>query len=201
MFQSAMAITDAYNRELEKINTLRNLRKIHIDDEGKMVINDDLYAPVLYHTTDPRSRPQMTHNVQPPLRDIRTAPIETRQLSEKLNSDLVDSGNNSMTESTDTAQLEEIPLYEDGPMEGQDNRYNEDMNNERGNNQQTIDGQTDQENVGIFGNMKRMLASFFETFDESDGESATTEGINFLNNVRKNSKRLKLVEHLSSQLM
>ena len=188
MFQSAAAITDTYNRELEKINTLRNLRKIHIDDEGKMVINDDLYAPVLYHTAEPRPRPQVTHNVHPPLRDSRTVPMETRQLSEQLNSDLVDSGNNSMTESTDTAQLEEIPLFEDGQVEGHDNRYNEDMYKGRaiiGNDQPTIDGQTDQENVGIFGNMKRMLASFFETFDESDGESATTEGINFLNNAQQ----------------
>ena len=179
MFQSCTQMADAYNLEAEKINTLRNLRKIHIDDEGKMVINDDLYAPILYHTADTRPRPKPPHHVQPPIRNMRSESKDSRKLSEQVNSDLVDSGNNSMTESNDTAQLEEIALLEEGQMEGHDNRYNDDVNRERTilTDQQLMEGQVDQENTGIFGNMKRMLASFFETFDESDAESATTEGI------------------------
>ncbi len=184
MFQSAMAITDVYDREAEKINTLRNLRKIHIDDEGKMVINDDMYAPILYHTADQRPRPQVPHNVQPPI--IRDAcarfsqPGENRNQCEQIKNDLVDSGNNSMTESTtDTGQLEEIPLCEDCHAEDRDNTINEDINKDEAdfcNSQPGPDGQPGPDAVGIFGNMKRMLASFFETFDESDEDSATTEG-------------------------
>ena len=187
MFQSAMAITDEYEREVEKINTLRNLRKIHIDDEGKMVVNDDLYAPILYHTRDSRPRLQVKHSVQPPPTDTRAVPI----ISEQLKSDLVDSGNNSMTESTDTGQLDDILLFEDGRIEDYDNICNEDMNKvetNKDNIQTTVDDHVNPEYVGIFGNMKRMLASFFEAFDESDGDSATTEGINFQNK----SEKLKL---------
>ena len=184
MFQSCTQMADAYNLEAEKINTLRNLRKIHIDDEGKMVINDDLYAPILYHTAETRPRSQLPHHVQSPIRNIRAESKDTsgRKLPEQVNNDLVDSGNNSMTESNDTAQLEEIALLEEGQMEGHDNRYNEDVYWDRTMlpDQQLVEGQVDQENTGIFGNMKRILASFFETFDESDGESATTEGINLV---------------------
>ncbi len=182
--QNTTARADAYDREAEKINTLRNLRKIHIDDEGKMVINDDdLYAPVLYHTAD--NRPQIPHHIQPPVIRDSKAPVPTdmcnRQNVDHSNGDMVDSGNNSMTESfvTDTGQLEDIPLFEDGHVENHDHACSQDVTKEEAdlcNAACTLDGQVGPENVGILGNMKRMLASFFETFDESDADSATTEG-------------------------
>ena len=65
--------------EMDRINSLRNLRKIHVDEDGRMVINDDQYEPILYHPTRHGIHPAMQPNSQCPVE--YTAVPQSQQLT------------------------------------------------------------------------------------------------------------------------
>ena len=176
--------------EMDRINSLRNLRKIHVDDEGRMIINDDQYEPILYHPTRP---------LHPSIQS-KQCPMEYTAVpkSEQLAcTNILDAPRTSgeQTRLTGNAENYRLTSRELENHQVPDRVINDTCLECDHVEQEMLDNITNLElsgveqagggggaegapgPAGLPGNMKKAMASFFENIDDSDGtDSATTEG-------------------------